>query len=77
MSTCADDVLCCGVLTLKCIRKEGAGRSKRIHMTLFCSHYIGWALEDTVIICVALELLLIIELLRLIYILKKFAFKSN
>ena len=46
-------------------------------MTLFCSHYIGWVLEDTVIICVALELLLIIELLRLIYILKRFAFKSN
>ena len=29
MYTCADDVLCCVVLTLKCILKEGARRSKR------------------------------------------------
>ena len=29
MYTCADDVLCCGVFTLKCILKEGARRSKR------------------------------------------------
>ena len=29
MYTCADDVLCFGVLTLKCILKEGARRSKR------------------------------------------------
>ena len=29
MYTCADDVVCCGVITLKCILKEGARRSKR------------------------------------------------
>ena len=29
MYTCADDVLCCGELPLKCILKEGARRSKR------------------------------------------------
>ena len=29
MYTCANDVLCCGVLTLKCSLKEGARRSKR------------------------------------------------
>jgi len=57
---------------------EGGSReTKEGTYDTVCRHYIGWALEDTVIICVALELLLIIELLRLIYILKKFAFKSN
>ena len=29
MYTCADDVVCCGLNTLKCILKEGARRSKR------------------------------------------------